>query len=106
QISSELNDLSKNFGDNIVAHKKEINIFLTEEELDGVPEFVLKSAAEKARLAGKEGEFLFSPQFGNTGYISTYAKNPETRKKVYEATATLASTGKYDNTDIILEMVK
>ncbi|MBL7664997.1 MAG: hypothetical protein JNM93_07670 [Bacteriovoracaceae bacterium] len=105
-IEKNLTDLSKEFEQNILKHKKEIVFYLDESEVDGIPDYVLKSASELAEKIPGHAKYLFSPQFGNSGMVTAYATSPEVRLKAYLATEKLAQDGVFNNTSIVYEIIK
>ncbi len=105
-ISTKLAQLSLQFDDNAL---KEINKFYLhiedENNLAGLPEFVIDAAAEEAKSREMEG-YVFTLHYPSYGPFMQYAENRELRETMYMARTTQCSKGdELDNTKIIKEIV-
>lgn len=105
-ISTKLAQLSLQFDENAL---KEINKFYLhiedENDLAGLPEFVIDAAKEEAKSREMEG-YVFTLHYPSYGPFMQYAENRELRETMYMARTTQCSKGdELDNTEIIKEIV-
>ena len=109
EINKQLSLLSLNFGNNLVS---EINnsyqlVIDTVSDLAGLPENIVKSAAEAAEKAGKKGKWLFTLHKASFIPFLMYADNAQLRQEIYTAYSKLGNNGgEHDNNKIILDIVK
>ncbi len=111
EISKRMSELGSKFSNNVLdatmgwtKHVTDVN------ELSGMPESAIaaaKATAESKSLAG----YLLTLEMPSYLPVMTYCDNQELRKEMYEAYVTRASdrgpnAGKWDNTDIINEVLK
>lgn len=59
-LSAELSQLTTTFGQNVLKELNTYEIWLTADDLDGLPASSVNAAAEAAREKGREGEYLFT----------------------------------------------
>ncbi len=102
-INKELSVLSLQFGENLL---KEINSFelviKKEENLAGLPDGIVKSAAEDAIEHGYEGKWLFTLNKPSMLPFLQYSKKRELREKIYKAYLNKGNHGdKLDNKEIV-----
>jgi oligopeptidase A len=111
-IFERLDKLSQLFDNHVIDSQKCFK-YHTEylEDLAGIPEYVVENAAQRAKSQQLSG-YLFSLDQPTYLAIVTYAKQPELRKKFYNAYNSRASEhtfydeGKFDNTPIIQETLQ
>lgn len=106
-IDQELAQLSLQFGENVLAETNRYELFLSEEEVAGLPSFAKEAAAEEAKAKGREGSFLVSLQAPSYIPFMTYAENRELRRKLQIDYASKAYKGdEYDNQETVQKIVK
>lgn len=76
------------------------------EELAGLPEGNIATAADEAKARGKEGKWVFTLHAPSRLAVLTYADNRELREKMWKGYTSLASEGKYNNDSIINKILK
>ena len=105
-VATERLSLSElRFSDHILAATNGFFLHLTrEEELAGLPDFVVSAGAAEARERGLEG-WVFTLQYPSWNPFMTYSARRDLREKMYRAYASRCIGGKHDNTEIILEIV-
>lgn len=107
EIDQQLAQLSLQFGENVLAETNRYELFLTEAEVEGLPDYAKESAFEEAKAKGKEGSYLISLQAPSYIPFMTYAKNRDLRKKLLLAYGSKAFKGdEYDNQETIQKIVK
>ncbi len=92
EINKELGVLQLTFGQNILAETNAYNKFITDEaELAGLPEGVRQAAAEAAKEAGREGEWLFTTRKSSFLPVLQYSENRKLREELLTAYSLLAN---------------
>ncbi len=107
-INKELSSLELTFGQNILAETNAYQKFVTkQDDLKGLPEGLVQAAAEAAKDAGKDGQWLFTTQKSSFIPVLQYAENRELRKELLTAYANRCSNGNaYDNKENINKIMK
>lgn len=86
KINEELSVVSLKFGDNVLAENNAYQLVIDKkEDLAGLPEEVVLTAAEDAKAANKEGKWLFTLHNSSVMPFLQYASNRELRKKLWTA---------------------
>ncbi|MDE7375705.1 MAG: M3 family metallopeptidase [Muribaculaceae bacterium] len=97
KISSELSELTTVFGQNVLKELNTYEIWLTADDLDGLPESTKQAAALAAKEKGREGEYLFT--LAQPTYIA-FMKNsarPDLRERMYKLYQSRNTQGQYSN---------
>ena len=107
KINTDLSVLSLSFAENLL---KEVNKFelviKKEKDLAGLPDGVVKSAAEDAVNRGYEGKWLFTLNKPSMLPFLQYSKNRDLREKIYKAYLNKGNHGdKLDNKEILNKIV-
>ena len=76
------------------------------EELAGLPEGTIATAADEAKARGKEGKWVFTLHAPSRLAVLTYAENRELREKMWKGYTSLASEGEFANAENINAIVK
>ncbi len=102
EVTKELSELTVKFGENVLAETNAYILHLTDtNDLSGLPEDIIKSAAEEAENRELEG-WVFTLQFPSYGPFMKYADNRELREKLAKAYGSRGLQGNtYDNQKII-----
>ncbi|ALM49605.1 peptidase M3 [Flavobacterium psychrophilum] len=106
KINEQLSVLSLKYGDNILKENNAYQLFVDKkEDLAGLPEEVIQTAADEAKEAGKEGKWLFTLQNASVMPFLQYADNRELRKKLWTAYQNRGNNGNAsDNRINVVEM--
>lgn len=106
QINLRLTELTTRFDNNLLAETNNFSLVIEhEEDLAGLPEDVIRSAASTAKEKGLEGKWVFTAHKPSMIPFLQYAQNRELRKKLYDAYCMRGDNdNEYDNKDIIAEM--
>lgn len=84
-INKKLSELGLKFGENVLKETNQYAKYITnQDDLKGLPEFVLAAAREAAVKDGKEG-WKFTIQAPSYGPFMQYADNRELRKEMFMA---------------------
>jgi len=106
KINEQLSVLSLKYGDNILKENNAYQLFVDKkEDLAGLPEEVIQTAADEAKEAGKEGKWMFTLQNASVMPFLQYADNRELRKKLWTAYQNRCNNGNAsDNRINVVEM--
>ena len=105
-ISEKLSKLSLSFGENVLKETQAFELHVADaEELAGLPEATIASAASLAEEKGKQG-YVFGLDMPTYISIMKYADNAALREKMYRAYGTRAAKdNEYNNEQNIQELV-
>lgn len=97
QISAQLSELTTVFGQNVLKELNTYEVWLTADDLDGLPESVKQAAALAAKEKGREGEYLFT--LAQPTYIAfmKFSARPDLRKRMYMLYQSRNTQGQYSN---------
>lgn len=106
-INTNLTDLYLKFNKNLLDDTNAFQLFVTDRaKLAGLPEANIAQAADAAKAAGKEGQWLFTLHAPSRLPLLQYADNRDLRHQMYEGYINLASSGKNDNRPVINRILK
>ena len=106
EINTELAALSVRFRDNLLHDTNDFKLFLTKDQLTGLPDRVVAGAADAAAKAGRPGEWLFTLSAPSLYPFLQYCPDRELRRKIYTAYVTRADHGdQYDNKAVLASIV-
>ncbi len=108
EINKELSSAELTFAQNVLAETNAYKKFVSnKDELKGLPEGVIQAAAESAKEAGKEGQWLFTTQKSSFIPVLQYAENRELRKELLMAYTTRCNhDNANDNKKVINTIMK
>jgi len=105
-IDQELSTLSPKFSNNTLDAQNEFQLWITDEDdLDGLPDNSISAAKEAAKNKNEPNKWLITLQMASYLPFMTYSKKRHLREQLLKASGRLCNGGKYDNTDIIKEIV-
>ncbi|MDE6098982.1 MAG: M3 family metallopeptidase, partial [Muribaculaceae bacterium] len=101
-LNAELSELTTKFGQNVLRELGTYKVWLTADDLAGLPQSSIQTAAEAAASEGRPGEYLFT--LDQPVYMSflKYSARPDLREKMYRLYTSRNTSGEYSN----LENVK
>jgi len=107
KINKELSSLTLKFEQNELAETNNYELVIEKKEnLAGLPESVVQTAAETAKDKGYEGKWVFTTQKPSMIPFLQYAKNRELREELYNAYLNRGNNdNKYDNKEILSKVV-
>lgn len=107
EINKDLSMLSLKFGKNLLAETNNYELVIeNEEDLSGLPEDVINTAAKTAEARGKKGKWIFT--LSNPSWLPflQYADNRDLREILYKAMYNRANNNnQYDNKEIVNKIV-
>lgn len=102
EINKKLTTLTLKYRDNVLKFVNEYQLVIDkEEDLAGLPDGVIAGAAEMAKAAGLKDKWVFTLGSASRIPFLQYAENRELRKQIYQAYTTQCDNGKYDNKEIL-----
>ncbi len=101
KLSAELSELTTRFGQNVLKEVNTYEIWLSKDDLTGLPESSVEAAALAAKDKGREGEYLFT--LAQPTYMSfmKYSSRPDLREKMYRLYNGRNLEGEYSNVEIM-----
>lgn len=106
-IDKELSTLYNTFSDNVLHDEENYVTYLNEDQLDGLSEGFIKSAAAIATEKGKEGRYAITNTRSSMDPFLTYSTNRDLRKQVWTNYYSRGDNGDdYDNNEIIAQILK
>lgn len=97
KLSAELSELTTKFGQNVLKELNTYEIWLTSDDLAGLPKGVVDEAAQMAEAKGRKGEFLFTLAQPTYMAFMKYSERPDLREKFYRLYTGRNITGEYSN---------
>lgn len=101
RLSAELSELTTRFGQNVLKELNTYEIWLTANDLDGLPESSIEAAALAAKEKGREGEYLFTLAQPTYMAFMKYSSRPDLREKMYRLYTSRNTKGEYSNLEIM-----
>jgi len=106
EIQMSLSELTTAFGQHVLDATQAFELHITDEnDVKGLPESILASAAQRATQSGKEGGWLITLDAPSYVPFMQFAENRVLREAMYREYVTRASSGELDNTPVIVEIL-
>ncbi|WP_434037693.1 M3 family metallopeptidase [Formosa sp. 4Alg 33] len=107
EINKELSSLYTAFGNNILHDEENYITYLTEDQLGGLADGFIKSAAKIATDKGEDGKYAITNTRSSIDPFLTYSTHRELRKQVWENYYSRGDNGdEFDNNEIIVQILK
>lgn len=105
-LNLQLNDLYNKFNKNLLNATNAFAVFVDDESrLSGIPANTVAAAAEEAKSRGKEGQWAFTLHAPSRLPVLSSADDRQLRHDIYRGYTSLASSGEYDNTKVISDIL-
>lgn len=101
KLSAELSELTTRFGQNVLKEVNTYEIWLSKDDLAGLPESSIEAAALAAKEKGREGEYLFTLAQPTYMAFMKYSSRPDLREKMYRLYNGRNLKGEYSNVEIM-----
>ena len=101
KLSAELSALTTAFGQNVLKELNTYQIWLTADDLAGLPEGVVTEAAELAAENGRSGEYLFTLAQPTYMAFMKFSQRPDLREKMYRLYNSRNTKGEFSNLENI-----
>ena len=106
-INKELSGLYTRFSTNILADEENYVIYLEKDQLGGLPDSYIKSAAQAAADRGKDGKYAVTNTRSSMDPFLTYSTERELREQVWKNYYSRGDNGdEYDNNEIVKQILK
>ncbi|MFV8281297.1 M3 family metallopeptidase [Christiangramia marina] len=107
EINKELSALYTKFSSNVLADEENYVIYLTEEQIGGLPESYVKSAAKAAEDRDHKGSYAVTNTRSSMDPFLTYSTERELREKVWKNYYSRGDNNdEFDNKEIIQKILK
>ncbi len=106
RLQSELSELTTKFGQNVLKELNTYEIWLTSEDLSGLPESSVQAAAEAAAAKGRAGEYLFTLDQPVYSAFMKYSSRPDLREKMYRLYSGRNTKDEYSNVEILARIAE
>ncbi|MDO4320597.1 MAG: M3 family metallopeptidase [Bacteroidales bacterium] len=106
KLSAELSELITKFGQNVLKEMGTYEIWLTADDLAGLPESSIAAAAEGARAKGRDGEYLFTLDQPVYMAFMKYSSRPDLRERMWRLYSGRNTKGEYSNIDIMTRIAE
>ncbi|MFD1096273.1 M3 family metallopeptidase [Salegentibacter chungangensis] len=107
EINKELSELYTKFSNNVLAEEENYVVYLNEDQLDGLPESYVKSAATAAEQRDHKGEYAVTNTRSSMDPFLTYSDNRELREKVWRNYYSRGDNNdEFDNNEVISKILK
>lgn len=104
KLSAELSELTLKFEQNTVKATAAYELWLTKDDLAGLPESSVEAAALAAKEKGKEGQYLITLQQPTYMAFMKYSSRRDLREKLYRAYNSQCNNDEFDNTQVLIRI--
>ncbi|WP_237144461.1 M3 family metallopeptidase [Pontibacter pamirensis] len=106
-INKELSSLYTKFSNNILADEEKYVVYLTKDQLSGLPESFVKASAKAAADRGQEGKYAVTNTRSSMDQFLTYSDERELREQVWNNYYSRADNAdEYDNNENIAKILQ
>ncbi len=106
-INEELSLATVKFGNNLLAENNNYVLWLTDKDLDGLPNNVREQAKEKAAALGKKGKYAFTLHKPSLLPFLTHSSKRQLREEIYKAYLNRGNNGNdHDNKQLINDFIR
>jgi peptidyl-dipeptidase Dcp len=107
ELNEEMSNLGPVFANNVKKSAESFELWIDDaKDLEGIPQLAIDQACEEAIEKGQPQKWLFTLDFPSYQPFITYAKNRNLREKIWRAFSNRAFGDAYDNTDLVLKIVR
>ncbi len=103
-LNAELSELATKFSQNVLKELNTYEIWLTSDDLSGLPEGVVEAAALAASEKGRKGEYLFTLAQPTYLAFMKYSDRRDLREKMYRLYTGRNQKGEFSNIEIIKQI--
>lgn len=104
KLTTQLTELTLKFEQNCLKDKARYELWLTKDDLAGLPETVVEAAAAEAKQKGREGEYLITLYFPSYSPFMKYSSRRDLREKLYKMYNTQCTAGEFSNVEVIKQI--
>lgn len=105
-INQQVASLQTQFANNVLADEENYVLFITAEQLSGLPESFVAGAASAAKSRGQEGKYAITNTRSSMSPFLTYSDERQLRKKVWETYYSRGNNGdEFDTNELIKQIL-
>lgn len=104
QLTTELSNLTLMFGQNALKAMNSNELWLTADDLDGLPQNIIDAAKLAAEAKGRTDAYLFTTQAPSYRPFLQYSSRRDLREKLYKMYNTMCTSGEYSNIENIRQI--
>ena len=104
QLSKRLTELTLKFDQNALKETPRYELWLTEDDLAGLPESALDAAKQAAKDKGREGEWLVTLDAPSYGPFMKYSDRRDLREQLYKMYNRQCTEGEFCNLDVLRDI--
>lgn len=104
ELSKRLTELTLKFDQNALRETPRYELWLTAEDLAGLPESALDAAKQAAKDKGREGEWLVTLDAPSYGPFMKYSAKRDLREKLYKMYNRQCTSGEFCNLDVLRDI--
>tara|TARA_S200000501_G_scaffold37297_2_gene30779 strand:+ start:16384 stop:18420 length:2037 start_codon:yes stop_codon:yes gene_type:complete len=105
-LDEEMSTLSPQFSNNSLNATNSYELWLNENDLDGLPQMIKDGAKMAAKSKGREDDWLFTLQFPSYYPFMKFSNRRDLRQELMTASVTKCNGGEFDNTEICKRIAK
>lgn len=106
-INQRLAELQTKFGNNVLADEESYVLYLSKEQLGGLPESIISVAASAATIRDHQGEYAITNTRSSMDPFLTYSTERALRKQVWSTYYNRGDNGdEFDNNALIAEILQ
>ena len=106
-INQRLAELHTKFGNNVLADEENYVMYLSKEQLGGLPESIVSVAASAAKMRDHQGEYAITNTRSSMDPFLTYSTERALRKQVWSTYYNRGDNGdEFDNNALITEILQ
>ncbi|WP_100642647.1 M3 family metallopeptidase [Alteromonas facilis] len=107
EINQELSKLSTKFSNNVLADEENYVLYITEEQLGGLPQSFIDASAAAAAQRGQEGKYAITNTRSSMDPFLTYSTDRALREQVWKTYYNRGDNGdEFDNNELIKQILK
>ncbi|MGN0211167.1 MAG: M3 family metallopeptidase [Muribaculaceae bacterium] len=106
QLNAELSELTTRFGQNVLKELSTYKIWLTANDLEGLPESSVTAAAEGAAAEGRAGDYLFTLDQPVYSAFLKYSARRDLRERFYRLYCGRNTAGEFNNVEIMARIAE
>ena len=104
QLTKRLTELTLKFDQNALKETPRYELWLTEDDLSGLPESILDAAKHAAKEKGREDAWLITLDAPSYGPFMKYSDRRDLREQLYKMFNGQCTSGDYCNLDVLREI--
>ena len=103
-LAKQLTQLSLKFEQNHLKETNKHQLWLSKDDLEGLPERVVEAAAQAAKEKGREGEYLVTLHAPSYMPFMKYSKRRDLRQKLYTLFNSQCTDGEFSNMQLVKDI--